>query len=218
MPADSPNLTKLLLVGAGAITIGWGALAAQESLNISAATASVAGFGSTEDARKALERAQATAEFAQQRAVKFSQEASLATAEIDRLAKESAALAAQIQQSEADILAASAQLAILADHRAVLDARLAKRQQPLVRLTAAIQNMARRPIVLSALQPGSLRDTVYVRALLETTLPQIREQTASLHSEVEQGRALESEAARSLAELQASERLNYCVFLKKHQF
>ena len=59
MPDDSPNLTKLLLVGAGAITIGWGALAAQESLNISAATASVAGFGSTEDARQALERAQA---------------------------------------------------------------------------------------------------------------------------------------------------------------
>lgn len=205
MSADRPNLTKLLLVGAGAITIGWGALAAQESLNISAATASVAGFGSTEDARQSLERAQATAEFAQQRAVKFSQEASLATAEIDRLAKESAALAAQIQQGEADILAASAQLAILADQRAVLDARLAKRQQPLVRLTAAIQNMARRPIVLSALQPGSLRDTVYVRAVLETTLPQIREQTASLHSEVEQGRALESEAARSLAELQASE-------------
>ena len=65
--------------------------------------------------------------------------------------------------------------------------------------------MARRPIVLSALQPGSLRDTVYVRAVLETTLPQIREQTASLRSEVEQGRALEREAARSLAALQASE-------------
>ncbi len=203
MRAESLNLAKLLLVGAGTIAIGWGALAAQGSLNISAA--SVAGFGSSEDVREALERAQATAEFAQRRAEKFSQEARLATAEIDRLAKESAALAAQIQQSEADILSATAQLAIIADQRAVLDERLAERQQPLVRLTAAIQNMARRPIVLSALQPGSLRETVYVRAVLETTLPQIRERTASLRSEVEQGRALERKAANSLAALQASE-------------
>ncbi len=203
MRAESLNLAKLLLVGAGTIAIGWGALAAQGSLNISAA--SVAGFGSSEDVREALERAQATAEFAQRRAEKFSQEARLATAEIDRLAKESAALAAQIQQSEADILSAKAQLAIIADQRAVLDERLAERQQPLVRLTAAIQNMARRPIVLSALQPGSLRETVYVRAVLETTLPQIRERTASLRSEVEQGRALERKAANSLAALQASE-------------
>ena len=203
MRVESLNLAKLLLVGAGTIAIGWGVLAAQDSLNISAA--SVAGFGSSEDAREALERAQATAEFAQRRAEKFSKEASLATAEIDRLAKESASLAAQIQQSEADILSATARLAIIADQRAVLDARLAELQQPLVRLTAAIQNMARRPIVLSALQPGSLRDTVYVRAVLETTLPQIRERTASLRSEVEQGRALERKAANSLAALQASE-------------
>ena len=203
MPTKTLHLPKLLLAGAGAFAIGWGAVAAQNSLTIHAA--SVAGFDSTEDAREALERAQATAEFAQQRAEKFSQEASQATAEIDRLAKESAALAAQIQQSEADILAATAELSLIADQRAVLDARLAERQQPLVRLTGAIQNMARRPLVLSALQPGSLRDTVYVRAVLETTLPQIRERTASLRSEVEQGRALEREAANSLAALQASE-------------
>lgn len=203
MSAKRPKLPKLLLAGSVAIAIGWGAVAAQDLLNIS--TAPVAGFGSSEDAREALERAQATAEFAQQRAEKFSQEASLATAEIDRLANESAALAAQIQQSEADILAATAQFAIIADQRAVLDARLGQRQQPLVKLTAAIQNMARRPIVLSALQPGSLRDTVYVRAVLETTLPRIRERTAGLRSEVEQGRALEREAANSLAALQASE-------------
>lgn len=203
MSGKTLKLPKLLLVGAGTIAIGWGALAAQSLLSFS--TASVAGFDSTADAREALERAQATAEFAQQRAEKFSQEASIATAEIDRLAKESAALAAQIQQSEADILAATAQLALIADQRAVLDARLAERQQPLVKLTGAIQNMARRPVVLSALQPGSLRDTVYVRAVLETTLPRIRERTASLRSEVEQGRALEREATRSLAALQTSE-------------
>ena len=203
MPGKTANLPLPLLAGVGAIAIGWGALAAQNSLALN--SASVAGFNSTEEARDALERAEATADFAKQRAEKFSQEASLATAEIDRLAKESAALAAQIQQSEADILAATAELSLIADQRAILDARLANRQQPLVRLTGAIQNMARRPLVLSALQPGSLRDTVYVRAVLETTLPQIRERTAILRSEVEQGRALERQASRSLAELQAGE-------------
>ena len=203
MADRTPHLPRMFLASMVAAALGWGALAAQDSLSFGAAT--VAAFEDPEVAREALERAQATADFARQRAERFSAEAEKATAEADRLANESAALAAQIQQSEADILAARAQLALVADRRKALDARLAERQQPLVRLTGAIQNMARRPVVLSAFQPGSLKDTVYVRAVLETTLPEIRARTAGLRSEVEQGRALEREAAQRLAELEDGE-------------
>ena len=50
-------------------------------------------------------------------------------------------------------------------------ARLASRQQPLVRLTAALQSLARRPTMLALVQPGSIDDLVRVRAVLATTLP-----------------------------------------------
>lgn len=203
MEGLTSRLTAMAVSALGLTLAGWSAVAAQPQPFVS--TAAVSGFSGQDEAREALERAQASAGFAQQRARQFSEAAASATAEVDRLANESAALAAQIQQSEADILVATAKLSLIADQRRALDARLAEKQQPLVKLTGAIQNMARRPVVLSAFQPGSLRETVYVRAVLETTLPTIREKTAELRSEVERGRALERDAARTLANLHSSE-------------
>jgi len=74
-----------------------------------------------------------------------------------------------------------------------------------VRLTAALQTAARRPLALSALQPGSLKDVVYVRAVLDSVVPQIRARTAALRSELDRGRALETQAARALDALRAGE-------------
>ena len=161
MEGLTSRLTALAVSALGLTLAGWGGVAAQSQLFVS--TAAVPGFSGQDEAREALERAQASAGFAQQRARQFSEAAANATAEVDRLANESAALAAQIQQSEADILVASAQLSLIADQRRALDAQLAEKQQPLVKLTGAIQNMARRPVVLSAFQPGSLRETVYAQ-------------------------------------------------------
>jgi septal ring factor EnvC (AmiA/AmiB activator) len=60
-------------------------------------------------------------------------------------------------------------------------------------------------MALSALQPGSLADVVHLRAVLASTVPQIRARTAALRTELDRGRALEAEAGRALAALRAGE-------------
>lgn len=169
------------------------------------ALATVPALSDPSTAREAVGRAERAALDAAQRAERLEREAQEAGAAASRSAREAAALAARIQQAEADILAAQARYALIADQRRVLDARLAEQQQPLAQLTGALQNIARRPLVLSALQPGSLKDTVYVRAVLETAAPQIEARTAGLRRELDRGRALEREAGEQLARLKNSE-------------
>jgi septal ring factor EnvC (AmiA/AmiB activator) len=55
------------------------------------------------------------------------------------------------------------------------------------------------------LQPGSLKDVVHVRAVLDSAVPQIRARTATLRSELSQGRKLEAQAASALDDLRGSE-------------
>ena len=190
------------VIGALMLGAGWAALDAMSPPFI----ASGAVTADTAELRATLEQAQRAAEQAGRRAEELEADADDASETAQATAQRAAALAARIQQAEADVAAAQARYALITDQRQALDAQLAEKQQPLVQLTGALQNMARRPILLSALQPGSLKDTVYVRATLETTLPHIREQTASLRSELEQGRELEREARDTLASLRASER------------
>lgn len=156
-------------------------------------------------AEAALARAARDSRRAEARAARLSSAAEAATEAAQRTASQAAALAARIQQAEADIEAARARYAIVRGQRAGLTARLAKQQEPTARLTAALQTAARRPLALSALQPGSLKDVVYVRAVLDSAVPQIRARTAALRSELDRGRALETQAARALDELRASE-------------
>ncbi|WP_427965966.1 murein hydrolase activator EnvC family protein [Altererythrobacter sp.] len=165
----------------------------------------ISSFSSPKEARAELARAQEQSRKAQLRAEKLSAEAAAAGEAADKSAREAAALAARIQQTEADLAAGEARLALITDQRRQLDARLARKQQPLVRLMAALQNMARRPLALSALRPGSLKDTVYVRAVLETSIPQIRKQTATLRGELARGKELEVEAGQAVAALRSDE-------------
>lgn len=158
-----------------------------------------------EEARAQLDRATEASARAQSRAEQFTRQAQDASLAAERAAREAAALAAQIQRAEADITAARARFSIAQTARARLAQRLANRQQPLVRLTAALQTSARRPLALSALQPGSLKDLVYVRAVLDSAVPQIQRRTASLRSELEEGRRLERRARRAVAALRTSE-------------
>ena len=158
-----------------------------------------------DEAEAALTRATRESRLAEARAARLSREAEAATEAVQRTANEAAALAARIQQAEADIEAARARYSIARAARADLTARLAEQQEPTARLTAALQTAARRPLALSALQPGSLKDVVYVRAVLDSAVPQIRARTAALRSELDRGRALEAQAARSLDQLRSSE-------------
>lgn len=157
------------------------------------------------DAREQLARAQQAAKDAERRAAQLTEQAEAATRTADKTASEAAAMAAQIQQSEAEIAAAKARYSIAQSRRGELSRSLAQRQQPLVSLTGALQAMSRRPLALSALQPGSLRETVYVRAVLDSAVPQVRARTAALRSDLEEGRALEDQARESLADLRGGE-------------
>lgn len=158
-----------------------------------------------DEAQAELARATRESQRAEARAERLAREAEAATEAAEKTAREAAALAAKVQGAEADIAAARARYSLARSDRAALAARLAERQQPLVRLTGALQTTSRRPLALSALQPGSLKDLVYVRAVLDSAVPQIRERTAALRSELDEGRRLERRAARALENLRLNE-------------
>lgn len=157
------------------------------------------------DSRSALATARAQARDAGARASRLEVQARSTQQAAEKTAREAAALAARIQQSEAGIAGAQARIALSRAERASLDRRLAERRGPLLRLTAGLQKLARRPLALSILRPGSLRETVYLRAMLETTLPEVRRRTAALRGEIERAKAIEAEAEFALAALRRSE-------------
>lgn len=142
----------------------------------------------------------------------------------ERTAREAAAVAARIQETEAAIAAQRAGMRLIAVQRADLRAQLAERQEPLARLAGSLQRLSRRPPLLALLRPGSVQDAVYMRALLDTMLPEVERRTADLRGAIERGRALEGRARvasaalgqeqarlrerrRQLAALEASQRL-----------
>ena len=158
------------------------------------------------DTRTALSTALTQQRLAAARAGKLEAAATQASAAADRTAQATAALAARIQQAEAGVAAGEARIALIELERTVLRDRLALRQAPLIRLTAALQLMSRRPLALSVVRPGSLRDMVHLRAVLESMLPAVRRQTAGLRAGILRARQLQTavrEAQSGLREDQA---------------
>src|SRR5688500_14309361 len=135
------------------------------------------------------------------RSQRFERQAKAATSEAAKARAEAAALAARIDAAEAEITAADTRARSIEALRTQQRARLAERQEPVVRLTAALQTMGRRPPALALVQPGSLHDLVHVRALLASTLPVIRQRTAALREDVEAGNRLRREAEGAVATL-----------------
>lgn len=164
-----------------------------------------AGSVDTQRARATLAKALSEEKRVRARAARLQKEASSAQKAADSTAQQSAMIAAQVQQSEAAIATGEARLALIAQKRAALDARLAAKQEPIVHLTAALQTLSRRPLALSVLQPGSLRDLVHMRAVLASALPQVEARTAGLRAEIERSRALEREARQAVQALQENE-------------
>ncbi|ATE63566.1 metalloendopeptidase [Rhizorhabdus dicambivorans] len=151
--------------------------------------------------QRELVTARQQAAIASARAARLERQARATARAADRARAEQAAAAAAIQASEARIAEAQARIGIVDRLRARQRARLAERQGPIVRLTAALQTMARRPAALALVQPGSVDDMVHVRALLGSALPEIRARTAGLRAEVARGDALRRQAERAVAEL-----------------
>ena len=155
--------------------------------------------------RRELGFAKAQGDTARRRAEKLEAQARAVTQQADRTAREAAALAARVQETEAQIAAQEARVKLIAAARETLRARMAERQAPLMRLTASLQRLSRRPPILALLRPGSLHDLVTMRALLETMLPEVERRTAALRSEIDRARALERTARAATTQLRASE-------------
>ena len=157
------------------------------------------------DTRSALAAALSQQRLAAARAGKLEVSAAQASAAADKTAQATAALAARIQQAEAGVAAGEARIALIERERAVLRDRLAERQAPLVRLTAALQLMSRRPLALSVVRPGSLRDMVHLRAVLESMLPAVRRQTAGLRAGILRARQLQADVRSAQAGLRGEQ-------------
>ena len=177
-------------------------------LILALATAASSGRAQTlqgQDTRTALTAALIQQRAAAARAGKLEIAAAQASAAAERTAQATAALAARIQQAEAGVAAGEARIALIERERGVLRDRLALRQAPLVRLTAALQLMSRRPLALSVVRPGSLGDMVHLRAVLESMLPAVRRQTAGLRAEILHARQLQGAVRAAQAGLRGEQ-------------
>lgn len=183
-----PVITLCLVVGA--------------ALAVAASAQQSAMFDNEGDARAALIAARQQGAAARQRAETLEKQAAEAGAAADRTARQAAAAAARIQETQATIAERQADIRLIDGQREALRARLAERQLPVMRLTGALQRFSRRPMALSLLRPGSLSDTVHMRALLDTMLPEVKRRTASLRSEIDRSKALKVKAEGALAALQ----------------
>ncbi|HYD11358.1 MAG TPA: peptidoglycan DD-metalloendopeptidase family protein [Allosphingosinicella sp.] len=157
---------------------------------------------SAQDARTdavALQQARNEAAQANRRYRQLEAASRRATSEADRARMAAEALAAQIEAAEADLTASERRIALIAALQAEQRARLAEQQGPVIRLTAALQTMTRRPAALALVQPGSVRNAIHVRSLLAATMPEIRRRTAVLRAEVARSSDLrrQSEQARA---------------------
>jgi murein hydrolase activator len=147
--------------------------------------------------QQALKAARRQSDEARDRSARLERQAATARDAAEQARRRAAAVAARIQQAEADIQAAQARIAIIARMQRVQSARLAAKQEPVVRLTAALQMMARRPLALALVQPGSVTDAVHLRAVLGQVLPVIEQRTAGLRAELAQSRGLRAKAQQA---------------------
>ncbi|MDR6832772.1 MULTISPECIES: peptidoglycan DD-metalloendopeptidase family protein [unclassified Sphingopyxis] len=138
------------------------------------------------------------------RSTRLEAQAAAASSEADRLKKRSAALAARIQSAEADISAGEARVALVSRRLAGQRARLAQQQQPLLELAASLQQLSRQPPVSVLAQPGSLRDMVHARAVIDAAMPVIEQRTAGVRQELTQLQTTRRQQAVALRALSAS--------------
>ncbi|MFA6116184.1 MAG: peptidoglycan DD-metalloendopeptidase family protein [Sphingomonas sp.] len=138
------------------------------------------------------------------RSARLEQEAAREQNEARQARAQEAAVAARIQQAEADIAAGQARIAIINRLLMAQRARLATRQGPVTRLMAALQSLARRPALISIVQPGSVADIVHVRAVLASTLPVVRARTADVRADLARTRQLQAGASLATQRLAES--------------
>lgn len=167
----------------------------------------VPGVTGPEETRAALAAAIEAREAAEQRGQQLQEQAGRAEDAAERAASEAAALAARIQEAEAGITAANLRISMIEGERDTLSAQLGAQQKPVVKLTAALQQFTRRPVALSLLQPGSVKDVVYLRAILHDTVPAVQRRTQGLRTQLARSKELRREAGAAAEVLAAEEQL-----------
>lgn len=181
------------MTAAAALAVGLVSLAG-EGLTQSGAFSVLDPAMDAASAQRDMALARRESDAARRRAEKLEAKARQVSEQAEKTARETAAIAARIQQTEAAIAAQKAQVRLIALERIDLRERLAEKQAPLARLTGSLQRLSRRPPLLAVLRPGSVRDAVYLRALMDTMLPEVERRTRGLRAEIERGRALEQQA------------------------
>lgn len=144
--------------------------------------------------RDRLVAANAEAGRARARFEALRREAAAARDAARRAGLQQAAIAARVQLAEAEIGAARARIAIVNRELARQQTRLAEQQEPILRLLAALQSLARRPPALGLVQPGSIRDAAHVRAVMGGLMPVIERRSAAVRAEVARARRLAANA------------------------
>lgn len=193
------NRTSLWIALAGtalvASTIGWTSASSQPTDALAA---------QAQEERATLARAQRAAREAATRSRVMRAEAATLTNRADRDRAERAALGLAVQAAEAELAAMRAQSAIVATAQARQRARLAAQRRPVAELLASLQLLSRRPALAMLLEPGSARDMVHRRAMIEAVVPIVRRRTAALRAELDRSRNLAAVQARAQANTRAS--------------
>jgi len=188
-------MNRLILLLFSSLLLGGAALAQRAPV-----------YDSPEEIRADLAAALTAQREAEARASRYEAAATRAEGAAERAAEQAAALAARIQQAEAGIVAAQARIGMVDRERSALREEIGREQQPVVRLTAALQQFSRRPVALAVLRPGSVKNVVYLRAILHDAVPQVRSRTAGLRTRIERGRALRADAIAAAQTLRGEER------------
>lgn len=154
--------------------------------------------------RVTLTRARAQAEEARKRSEALEARARESASAADRTKDQIAALAARIQQSEAELQAAQARIAIIVEQQREQTRRLATRQEPIVRLTAALQQIAQRSPVLSLVAPGTVSEAVHRRIVLAQIMPAVTASTQDLRQTLQRSADLRKSAEAATQSLKST--------------
>ena len=143
---------------------------------------------------------------AEQRSELLRQEASNADSATDRLIAQRAVLSAEIDAAEAQIATAAARFAIISRRQNAQQSQLNAQSEPVLRLNAALQQMAGKPTYLLMMQPGQREDYIHLRAVMATVQPAIMRQTSALRQQIATQNELQAQEAAALRSLRDARR------------
>jgi septal ring factor EnvC (AmiA/AmiB activator) len=181
---------------------GWHMLGAMAAILGIAAALSAQSDGDPDTT--ALRNAKAAAASAERRSEVLRQEASNAEGAADRVLAQRAAMAADIEASDAQIAAARARIAIIAAQQRTQAAALGEASEPLLRLNALLQKMTAQPTALMLSQPGDRRDYVHLRATMAAIQPIIARRTSALRRQIAAQRGLRTQELAAIRSLETA--------------